>query len=364
MKNLFAFDKFKFAYSILFFIVCALPSPSDGVASKARRILPTIFGEIVIENQVIADLLDSKIMQRLKHIDQSGTPYYFRSHIPSYTRYNHSIGVFALLKMKGAPLNEMIAGLLHDTSHTVFSHTGDWVVGQADQEEAYQDNIHAWYLKKMGAADILKAHNIPIKDILHKNNGHIRLEQKLPDMCADRIEYNLHTALIFGMLTRAEIKKIVNDLKFEKGKWFFSHPLLAKKFARLSLYFTEYFWGAPFNQVINRWSGHMMKRAFEIGLLTPDDFHFGQDEEVLSKLKNSNDPMIRELLYKCQNPQDFYEVVEEEPCDFETKPKFRGIDPLVKVKEKLVRLTEIDDEFRREYNRVKSLVTRGIKIRL
>lgn len=332
--------------------------------TNTPRIEPSIFGDTVIDDQVIADLLDAPVMQRLKHIDQSGTPRYFTQHIPSFSRYDHSVGVFVLLKRVGAPLNEQIAGLLHDASHTVFSHSGDWAMDMGDDKDSYQDDIHGWYLHEMKVDEIVKPYNISLKEILHKGGGYSALEQDLPDMCADRIEYNLHTALIFGQLSKAEVMKIVNDLQFKNGKWYFSNPALAKKFADLSIYFTRYFWGVPNNQALNHWSGLMLKRAFEIGLCSPQEFHFGKDQEIMEKLKASDDPIIKDLVQKCFNYQDHYEVVANGPHEMETKPKFRGIDPLVMVKGKLVRLTSIDKDFKHDYTKVKSLVQNGIKIRL
>ncbi len=354
----------QFITSAFLILVVATAGFTADSASKNQRIEPSIFGDIVIDHQVIGDLLDAPVMDRLKHVDQSGTPRYFTAHIPTFTRYDHSVGVYALLKKIGAPLNEQIAGLLHDASHTVFSHTGDWVVDKSESEDSYQDDIHFWYMKQMKVGDTLQKYGIKLTDVLAKDNGHTALEQDLPDMCPDRIEYNLHTALIFGLLSKAEVKNIVDDLRFENGKWYFQDPKQAIKFAQLSLYFTQYLWGSPFNQVINYWSGRMLKRSFEIGLCTKDDFNFGKDKDVVSKLVASDDPVIKELIDKCKNYQNHYEVVDMGHFDLETKPKFRGIDPLVQVNGKLVRLTSVDVAYKNEYDRVKTLVRNGIKIRL
>jgi HD superfamily phosphohydrolase len=349
--------------NIISSLLCILFLSSLCFAAPNQRIETTIFGDVVIDDPVVADLLDAPVMERLRHIDQSGTPRYFTEHIPSFTRYDHSVGVYALLKKVQRPLNEQLAGLLHDASHTVFSHTGDWAVNRGEDKDSYQDDIHGWYLKQMKVDEILEPYHIQLKEVHHKNNNQVALEQNLPDMCADRIEYNLHTGLIFGMITKAEVAKIADDLRFENNKWFFTDPSLAKKFAQLSIYFTQYFWGSSYNQSINYWSGELMKRAFEIGLVTKDDFHFGKDEDILSRLRSSDDPIIKDYLNKCANYQGNYEVVDRAPYHMETKPKFRGIDPLVRVKGKLVRLSSIDPDYKHQYERVQSLVNKGIKIR-
>lgn len=55
--------------------------------------------------------------------------------------YDHSMGVFVILRARGAPLEEQIAGLLHDVSHTAFSHVGDWVYGKENQDKDYQNDV-------------------------------------------------------------------------------------------------------------------------------------------------------------------------------------------------------------------------------
>ena len=43
------------------------------------------------------------------------------------TRYEHSVGVMLLARRVGGGLREQVAALLHDVSHTAFSHVIDHV---------------------------------------------------------------------------------------------------------------------------------------------------------------------------------------------------------------------------------------------
>ena len=89
------------------------------------KYLDQVYGENEINEPVILEIIASPEMQRLKGVDQAG---YFEPYFPGvqHTRFEHSMGVYLLLKKYGAPLEEQIAGLIHDISHPAFSHAGDY----------------------------------------------------------------------------------------------------------------------------------------------------------------------------------------------------------------------------------------------
>lgn len=206
---------------------------------NSGRKIETIYGTFYVADPAILDLIDSDVIQRMKKIDQYG-PIGFKS----FSRYDHSIGVWALLKKFGASREEQIAGLLHDTSHTVFSHVGDKVFKCAEQKDSYQDKIHEWYLKQTCVPSILKKYKIPFDIIDHKDSRYQLLEQDLPDICADRLEYNLRGGLVEGLITQKDITNILNDIIIKDDKYCFCTQEAAKKFCEISLYLTEHVWGS------------------------------------------------------------------------------------------------------------------------
>ncbi len=325
--------------------------------------IQTLYGDETIEEPVILELLISPAMQRLQNIDQSGFVRY-TNRIGSYTRYIHSVGVYQLLKRFNAPLTEQIAGLLHDTSHTVFSHTGDWLYFQGSHDHAYQDNIHSWYLSKQGIEPIVNKYGISLKQAMAKNPAYKLLDQELPDVCADRLEYNLFTGHLYGFFSQDDINAILNDIHFEDGKWFFEDPSIAVKYASVSLYFTEHLWGSAWNVMTNELSARALKRALEIGVVTFDDVHFGTDQEVLDKLHASNDAIIYKYLRMCDNVENHYILCSPEEADYQCKAKFRGIDPLVSINGTFVRLTSLDANFKAHYDRVKTFISTGLYFKI
>ena len=327
------------------------------VTTHAKPI-ETILGPLETNDPIVDQLLDSEAMLRLQHIDQCGINFYF-GYNPPFSRYDHCLGVYALLKRYNAPQKECIAGLLHDVSHTVFSHVGDVLF----DEEGYQDNIHAWHLEQMGLGELLAGHNITIEEVLPDNEEYKALEQELPTLCADRIEYNLHKAYVFGMIDTQKINKLLKDLHFENDTWFFSSPKSAKKLADLSLYFTEHFYGAPYNLALMQITAQMLQQAMDIGLITSDEVHFGKDLDILERLKTNEDPIIQKGIIQCSDIHAHVELAENEDYDVHIYTKFRGIDPWVMQEGELHKLTDLDPSYKKRYERIKAHVAKGVKIR-
>lgn len=339
-------------FFLLFFIIFNVDA--------RRYALP--WGVHEIRDPKIQQLISAPVMQRLHYIDQHGLIYYVFG-FPPFTRFDHCVGVFALLERYGAPQKEQVAGLLHDASHTVFSHTGDMVFDAQHKQKSYQDDIHIWFLGEMGAAKPLERLGYSIHEMDPDMPGFQRLEQNLPDMCADRIQYNLHTAYIFDKLTRADVNEILDDLHFDDGKWYFTNRDSAYQFAQWPMFFTENFWASAINEVLNFWGGEMLKRALEIDLITTDDIHFGYDLAVLKKLETSDDSQIKKLWHKIYHPHGYFEQVFDDSYTYISHPKFRGIDPWVKKGNKWARLSELNPSFKAEFDRIKSQLKEGLRIK-
>lgn len=87
-----------------------------------------------VKDQVIWDLINTAEFQRLRRIRQLGTTY-FTFHGAEHTRFNHSLGVYEVMRRIVDKLREkhvwsaeerilcLSAALLHDVGHGPFSHT-------------------------------------------------------------------------------------------------------------------------------------------------------------------------------------------------------------------------------------------------
>lgn len=365
-----------------FYIVCTLFVPAQCIQEPIKNvvvinencsqnhvsiqqslIVTTLYGTFTVTEPVLIDLFSSAAMQRIKEIEQYGMAVYANGHGKGYTRYKHSVGVWALLRLFGASLHEQIAGLLHDVSHTVFSHVGDYLFAHLSEKCAYQDDIHEWYLTKQGVDKILAKYNITLADVNPKCGTYLMLEQDSPTICADRLEYNLHAGILTGLLEQSDIKRIVDDIRYDDGKWYFLTVKTAVEFATIPLLNTLFVWGGPTNYVINSYGADLLRRAMELKIITLDDIHFSTDTVVWQKLNQSQDPQIIKDLGNLLNYKAMYEVSDKASADLVIKSKCRGINPWVKTTKGFERLTDVDASFKEMYVKVKAKTAQGWPIR-
>lgn len=325
--------------------------------------IDTFYGKIAVEEPVLIELIESPAFQRLKHIHHYGVSYY-TTHREEFSRFDHCLGVFTILRVKGCSLKEQIAGLLHDVSHTVFSHVGDWVFRQENKEDGYQDLIHAEYLKACGIGEILQKHGYAVEEILPEEEFFPALECPLPSLCADRIDYNIQGAFHQKFITHAEALQILNDLQFIDNRWIFTNQELALKLARFSLFMTVDCWGSPTNYLISRWLADALIRAVELHLITDYDLHFGLDQTVWDTLMNQNDAYIAERMQRVMNGADYYFFTHESEADFVIRSKNRGINPWIRTTYGDKRLSEIDPLYASEYARVSEMLKKGWSVKV
>ncbi len=321
--------------------------------------IQTFYGPVNVEEPILVELIHCPALQRLKSIHQYGVSYYTQTHPEEYNRYDHSLGVFAVLRKNGASMEEQISGLLHDVSHTVFSHVGDWLFGKEYQEEDYQNTIHQLYLSYAGIEEILIKHGYTLNQVPPKGSKFQMLEQQLPNLCADRIDYNLQGAYYQGFLTKEEAIELYEDVHFVEGKWLITKLDLAKKLAQFSLFMTLDCWGSSENHLTSRWLADAMHKALDIGLLSWKDIHFGIDQDVWNKIFSSTEPFIQESMHKLMHAKDYYQLVAPSEAHFIVKFRNRGVDPWVLHEGGIVRLSSIDLEFAKQLENLKTKAAEG-----
>ncbi len=304
-----------------------------------------VYGEVFINEPIILELINSPALQRLKGIDQAGyiKPYYPKAF---HTRFDHSLGVYLLLKKYAAPPEEQIAGLIHDVSHSVFSHCVDYALSKgSEKEHSHQDNIFEGFVKHSEIPLILKRYHIDLDYVLDEKNFPLK-EKSLPDLCADRIDYSFRTAIAFGEINLKEIDYFLDNLVVEGKTWLFRDLKSAKKYADLFFLLNEKYFSSLASTVMFKTVGECVKYALLKKYINEDDL-YTTDDEVLDKVKKylKNDRQL-DLLFKRMNKK--FKFVNN-PCNYQLHAfcKSRVVDPFFRVGNRIKRLSEVDHNWKK-----------------
>lgn len=294
-----------------------------------------LYGKFEINEPVLIELIKSNSIQRLKGVSQYGIPdnYY---HKKGYFRYDHSIGVFLLLRKLRAGLEEQISGLLHDVSHTAFSHVIDRIFG--DLEEKSQDKNHLKMIENSELKNILDRYNYDYRKIANFSNFSL-LEKEIPSLCADRVDYALRELSIDGF----DIKKFVLDLDSCQGQIVFNNKDTAFDFGKKFLELQTQHWGEKNAIVRYEILSGILKKALNSKILSENDF-YKTDYEILNFLESSEDLEIQNNLKLLRGQLIIYEV---DKGGISLRKKFRYVDPEIFIDRRIVKLSEISREYKK-----------------
>lgn len=293
-----------------------------------------IYGSFKITSPLILKLIHSAPLQRLKKISQLGPPdkYY---HEKNYSRFEHSIGVMRLLQMLGASEEEQIAGLLHDVSHTAFSHVIDWVVGSGEVED-FQDNQHGEVIKKSEISAVLKQHSYSPELFFHYKHFKL-LERDIPDLCADRLDY------AFREFPISVARKCLLSLTVRDGSIVFKIELVAYLFAHHFLKRQMEHWGGYEAVTRYRLFAEILKIALKSKSLVLSEL-MGDEDSIVKKLESLDDLRIQNILHTLKS-KDLSHLQKNPKAVYK---KFRYVDPMFLDDGKVVKLSQVNKKFKKE----------------
>jgi uncharacterized protein len=297
-----------------------------------KMIIKDIFyGEYEFDN-VFEEIINSPTLQRLKGIHQNGADFLVDKNRKA-TRYEHSIGVMLLIRKLNGSKKEQIAGLLHDISHTAFSHTIDTVMNKSNN--SYHEIIKDEYINRSEVISILKKYNYDPLEIMDEKNFSI-LEKDAPDLCADRLDYMFRDLYNLNMITLDEINYIIDNLVIDKEiikcKDKKSAMLIFDKY----IYLYDKVFNDDKNEVANIILSFIIKRLMEEKIIREKDLlkddSFFIDIIKKSKYKNIFDNLNKNILF----------TLSDRKTDYYIKRKARKVDPLIICIDK--RITQISKD--------------------
>lgn len=307
-----------------------------------------LYGDHEIDSPILIELLESAPVQRLKKIGQFGIPDELY-HQKNFNRYEHCVGVMLLLKKLGASEEEQVAGLLHDVSHTAFSHVIDFVVGTTGKEN-YQDMQLEKYIYTTGLSDILTRHGYDPVRISASENFSL-LEEPTPSLCADRLDYGLRE------FSASEAQQSLKGIATGNGLIVFTNISAARIFAEAFLKRQEHHWGSQ--ETFSRYHifTEALKCALERKIISFEDF-WKTDEEVMEKIAAAKNEKILSLFEILKKPA-LADIPQNETI---VRKKFRYVDPLVLHETLTTPLSQLDENFKKILEEARETNKKGLHV--
>ncbi|PER29512.1 hypothetical protein CN485_17845 [Bacillus cereus] len=316
-----------------------------------------IYGEFKVD-KVLEELILSKPVQRLKGVHQAGASYLMNEKW-NVTRFDHSVGAMLLIKKLGGSVEEQIAGLLHDVSHTAFSHVIDYVFD--NENESYHEEIFSSVVKNSEIPAILSKHGYNYEDILLDDSKWTLLERSAPELCADRVDYTLRDMFTYGYISLEEVHSFLEDVIEVDGKMVIQNIEIAEWFTET--YYKEVidFFMKPMNIYGNDMLAKTLKLALHKKVIHADDFLL-EDYELITKLQLCKDTEVRALLSKVHPNVK----VEEDRNDYDLyqKNKVRLIYPPLLHEGEVVQSSIVSENIRQMSDIAYEKAVRGMYVKV
>ncbi|EKD65892.1 MAG: hypothetical protein ACD_49C00077G0020 [uncultured bacterium (gcode 4)] len=311
--------------------------------------------------EFLLPFFESKTMQRLSDISQNcGTEYCrFFEYTFNESRLEHSLWVALIIWHFTKDKKQTLAGFFHDISNTVFSHVGDYLLWDKENQESSEqyttkliteDEVIMRELKKLGIT-VAEVEDYKIYTIAD-NPG--------PQLSSDRLEYTLSSGSRLWNMELVELKEMYDDLEIftnekQEQEIGFKTKELWEKFWLLSLQndsgcFSSYE-SASSMSFLSEILAYMLKQK----MIKPMDLYTLTDSLIISIMESNADSKLSEMwnFYKNLSSYKIEKIKPKTNKYFVTsKVKRRFIDPLIQTNTWPKRLSELSPIFvdKRDYH--------------
>jgi uncharacterized protein len=302
------------------------------------RLQDRVYGRASIEDPRILDLIESPTFQRLKGVRQAG-PSALAFPFKDVTRFEHSLGVFLLLRRLRAPRREQVAGLLHDISHTAFSHAVDFVFTSTEQD--HHEHLKPLMLERPDIMQALAALGFAPCEF-YDDTVYPLLEQPIPLLCADRLDYFMRDGLACGVVSTDFVERVMSSMAVVDKKIVLRDVGVAREATALFATMNRDWWASPTEAYVYNEFADALREGLRLGVLNRDDL-MTEDSVVLAKLDASKSRKIARKLDAIRHLQP------DATQGYVARivPKERWLDPPVQLNGSIERLSALDGKKKR-----------------
>jgi uncharacterized protein len=292
-----------------------------------------VYGVVAIDEPAILDLIDCPTFRRLAGVRQAG-PSALAFPFKNVTRFEHSLGVFLLLRRLGADRREQVAGLLHDISHTAFSHAVDFIISSVEQD--HHERLKPLMLDRPDLATALGRLGYKPCEF-YDDSIYPLLERPLPWLCADRLDYFLRDGMACGVVLRDAADRILAGLAVADDLIVMTDADVAREAVALFEVMNRDWWASETEAFIYNEFADAIREALRLGILRPDDL-MTEDDVVLAQLDAADVPLIRHKLHSIRHFRP------ESVSGYAPRvvPKARWLDPPVRIGQAVERLSLLE----------------------
>jgi HD superfamily phosphohydrolase len=251
-----------------------------------------LYGRHSITEPVLVELLRSAPLARLAGVNQHGISGLLGI-TPRVTRMEHSIGAFLLVRSVGGGVEEQVAALLHDISHTAMSHVVDFALSEPGEGSFHE--VHKMrYVQTTDIPDILTRHGFadlrPLEEELYP-----LVEQPAPHLCADRLDYGLRDAVGFGNLSLEDAKRVISTLSAQpsstspKRLLVLQDPELALVLARAYMACDRDVWGNTAHGDLYIRTAMLMRTLIRNGSVREEELWTLSDDDFWARMRQAAD---------------------------------------------------------------------------
>ncbi len=250
-----------------------------------------VYGEVSIDDPALLALIARPTFQRLRGIRQAG-PSAISYAFKDVTRYEHSLGVHILLRRLGAGPTECLAGLLHDISHTAFSHAVDFLFTSDEQD--HHESLKPEFLRRPDMVAALAALGHRPEEFFDDSVFPL-LERPLPWLCADRLDYFFRDSIACRVSTPDLVSTFLDSLVVVDQTIAFNEVDVARLAADRFAEMNRDWWASDVESFIYNEFADALREGFALGVLTRADL-FADDAHVLACLRSAHSPLIEAKL--------------------------------------------------------------------